>query len=104
MTVAAPAAEEGEEAVTESAIPAATPVSVEALSLSAPYVLYPHDDKIYLCDGDDPARGFVVEDGSDEALAAVLTACKGDFVNSALVIGISVNRSKCSNRFPGRCS
>ncbi|MBQ4121723.1 MAG: DNA polymerase I [Clostridia bacterium] len=69
--------EEGEETAKESLIPAATLVSVEALSMAAPYVLYPHDDKIYLCDGDDPARGFVIDNDSDETLAAILTAAKG---------------------------
>jgi len=72
--------EEGEESVTESAIPPATPVSLETLSLTSPFVLYPADGKIYLCDGDDPARGFVVEDGSEKTLAAILTATKGEYI------------------------
>ena len=62
--------DDGEETAKESLIPAATAISIDALALASPFALYPHDDKIYLCDGDDPARGFVVEDGSDETLAA----------------------------------
>ncbi|MBO7739939.1 MAG: DNA polymerase I, partial [Clostridia bacterium] len=72
--------EEGEETVAESAVPAATPVSLEALSLASPFVLYPANGKIYLCDGDDPARGFVIEEDTNEALAAILTATKGECI------------------------
>jgi len=69
--------DDGEETAKESLIPAATAISIDALALASPFALYPHDDKIYLCDGDDPARGFVIDNDSDETLAAILTAAKG---------------------------
>ena len=72
--------DEGEEVVQEAKITAAVTVSLDTLALATPYVLYPTEDKIYLCDEDDPTRGFVIEDGSDEALEAILTACKGDVI------------------------
>ena len=72
--------EEGEEVLAESAVPAAKVISPEDLSLASPYVVYPCDGKIYLCDGDDSACGFVVEDCSDEALATILMRCEGDAI------------------------
>ena len=72
--------DEGEEVVQEAKIPAAVSVSLDTLALATPYVLYPTEDKIYLCDGNDAARGFVIDNGADETLEAILTACQGDVI------------------------
>ena len=74
------AEENGDEAVSESSVPSATAVSLEALSLASPCVVYPYEGKIYLCDGDDPLRGFVMEDDANEALAAILARCNGSAI------------------------
>ena len=74
------AEEEGDASVTEPSVRSATLVSVDALSLSSPFVLYAADGKFFLCDADDPSRGFAVDDDSDDTLAAILRAVKGDVI------------------------
>lgn len=71
------AEEEGEASVQETKTPAATVASLDSLALASPCVLYPAEGKIYMCDKDDPARGFVIEDSSNETLTAILTLCNG---------------------------
>ena len=72
--------EDGEESETKSSISAATVVLADRLALTLPCVVYPCDGKIYLCDGDDPARGFVVEEDTNDSLAAILACCQGNAI------------------------
>ena len=74
------AEEEGEESVQEVKIPSATVATPETVSLASPCVLYLAEGKIYLCDGDDAARGFVIEDDSNKTLEAILAACRENVI------------------------